>query len=374
MNAFMIFSQQHRPIVHSQHPNSDNRAVSKILGEKWYSLNNEEKKVYHDYASRLKQEHFKAHPQWKWRNKDKTQINVISEPLSMITSSIAIDGDSTVTLTEENGGNNNNNASLIALKNLAKAKLLATTSLISNNQQEEKIYIPEYFNSNLIVDSSPLEIEITNSNDDNNNNNGTSTIAPSAYHRYHNRDRILKYDLNHQKNGGNHNGCGLINDIVIEEANKLMKIEDIEEILNRNYDIRKLKHSHSQICADNNSNSNNKDNTTNILNDSKINNNNNNINHEIKNGKKNNNTKDCKKFISNLSSKASDSGFKSDLNNSEKSLDTLSSDELENAVIDNTIFGINESNSINKKIIHSSSSSEVSSLRTTSKQNNNKYL
>jgi hypothetical protein len=365
MNAFMIFSQQHRPIVHSQHPNSDNRAVSKILGEKWYSLNNEEKKVYHDYASRLKQEHFKAHPEWKWRNKDKTQINVISEPLSVITSSIAIDADSTVTLTQENGGNNNN-ASLIALKNLAKAKLLATTSLISNNQQEEKIYIPEYFDSNLIVDSSPSEIEITNSND-NNNNNGTSTIAPSVYHRYHNRDRIFKYDLNNQKNGGNHNGCGLISDIVIEEANKLMKIEDIEEILNRNYDIRKLKHSHTQNCADNNSNIDNKDNTTNILNDSKINNNIS-INHDIKNGKKINNTKDCKKFISNLSSKASDSGFKSDLNNSEKSLDTLSSDELENAVIGSTFFGINESNSINKKIINSS---EVSSLRTTSKQ---KYI
>jgi hypothetical protein len=44
MNAFMIFSQRYRPIVHLQHPNSDNRAVSKILGEKWYSLNQDEKK------------------------------------------------------------------------------------------------------------------------------------------------------------------------------------------------------------------------------------------------------------------------------------------------------------------------------------------
>lgn len=30
MNAFMIFSKRHRPIVHQKHPNSDNRTVSKV--------------------------------------------------------------------------------------------------------------------------------------------------------------------------------------------------------------------------------------------------------------------------------------------------------------------------------------------------------
>ena len=34
MNAFMIFSKRHRPLVHQQNPNQDNRTVSKILG--WY--------------------------------------------------------------------------------------------------------------------------------------------------------------------------------------------------------------------------------------------------------------------------------------------------------------------------------------------------
>ena len=32
MNAFMIFSKRHRPLVHQQNPNQDNRTVSKILG------------------------------------------------------------------------------------------------------------------------------------------------------------------------------------------------------------------------------------------------------------------------------------------------------------------------------------------------------
>ena len=50
MNAFMIFSKRHRPLVHQRHPNQDNRAVSKILGEWWYALGASEKKKYHDLA------------------------------------------------------------------------------------------------------------------------------------------------------------------------------------------------------------------------------------------------------------------------------------------------------------------------------------
>ena len=51
MNAFMIFSKRHRPLVHEKHPNQDNRTVSKILGEWWYSLAPEEKQKYHDLAN-----------------------------------------------------------------------------------------------------------------------------------------------------------------------------------------------------------------------------------------------------------------------------------------------------------------------------------
>ncbi|RXM96806.1 Protein capicua-like [Acipenser ruthenus] len=45
MNAFMIFSKRHRALVHQRHPNQDNRTV--------------------------KEAHFKAHPDWKWCNKDR---------------------------------------------------------------------------------------------------------------------------------------------------------------------------------------------------------------------------------------------------------------------------------------------------------------
>ncbi|KAM4703038.1 protein capicua homolog [Rhinophrynus dorsalis] len=71
MNAFMIFSKRHRALVHQRHPNQDNRTVSKILGEWWYALGPREKQKYHDLAFQVKEAHFKAHPDWKWCNKDR---------------------------------------------------------------------------------------------------------------------------------------------------------------------------------------------------------------------------------------------------------------------------------------------------------------
>lgn len=75
MNAFMIFSQGQRPLIHQQFPNCDNRAVSKMLGERWYALSGAEKKKFHEIASQLKQDHFKANPDWKWRNRSEKQPN-----------------------------------------------------------------------------------------------------------------------------------------------------------------------------------------------------------------------------------------------------------------------------------------------------------
>ena len=78
MNAFMIFSKRHRALVHQRHPNSDNRTVSKILGEWWYSLGHEEKQKYHDLAFQVKEAHFKRHPDWKWCSRGGTQHTVLA--------------------------------------------------------------------------------------------------------------------------------------------------------------------------------------------------------------------------------------------------------------------------------------------------------
>uniref|UniRef100_A0A1I7ZJA0 HMG box domain-containing protein n=1 Tax=Steinernema glaseri TaxID=37863 RepID=A0A1I7ZJA0_9BILA len=76
MNAFMIFSKRHRPLVHEKYPNRDNRAVSKILGEWWYALGTEEKQKYHDLASQVKEAHFKAHPEWKWSSRERKKSSL----------------------------------------------------------------------------------------------------------------------------------------------------------------------------------------------------------------------------------------------------------------------------------------------------------
>lgn len=78
MNAFMIFSKRHRPLVHQKHPNQDNRTVSKILGEWWYSLSAEGKKQYQELANQVKEAHFRAHPEWKWCSKERRKSSTSS--------------------------------------------------------------------------------------------------------------------------------------------------------------------------------------------------------------------------------------------------------------------------------------------------------
>nr|CAD7454261.1 unnamed protein product [Timema tahoe] len=78
MNAFMIFSKRHRTAVHQRHPNNDNRTVSKILGEWWYALGQDEKQKYHDLALEIKEAHFKEYPHWKWCSKDRRKSSTSS--------------------------------------------------------------------------------------------------------------------------------------------------------------------------------------------------------------------------------------------------------------------------------------------------------
>lgn len=68
MNAFMLFSQEQRAKIHLENPNRDNRNVSKILGEKWYSLSSQEQEQYKIRAKQLRNEHFKQNPSFKWSN------------------------------------------------------------------------------------------------------------------------------------------------------------------------------------------------------------------------------------------------------------------------------------------------------------------
>lgn len=68
MNSFMIYAKRHRAQVHQLYPLCDNRTVSKILSDTWYTLDAEKKREYHELASEMRREHFRLYPDFKWKS------------------------------------------------------------------------------------------------------------------------------------------------------------------------------------------------------------------------------------------------------------------------------------------------------------------
>ncbi|KAK3577324.1 hypothetical protein CHS0354_008419 [Potamilus streckersoni] len=71
MNAFLIFCKRHRSMVREKNPDLDNRNVTRILGDLWANLKDEEKTVYTDLAKQYKDAFMKANPDYKWHNPEK---------------------------------------------------------------------------------------------------------------------------------------------------------------------------------------------------------------------------------------------------------------------------------------------------------------
>lgn len=67
MNSFMVFARQHRASVQKAHPERDNKAISRLLGDAWSSLTGAERQAYVDMANDLAQQHKKDHPNYKFR-------------------------------------------------------------------------------------------------------------------------------------------------------------------------------------------------------------------------------------------------------------------------------------------------------------------
>lgn len=54
-NAFMIFSQENRPLIQQEFPRLTNAEISKRLGEKWRNLHPNKKDIYREKAERIKE-------------------------------------------------------------------------------------------------------------------------------------------------------------------------------------------------------------------------------------------------------------------------------------------------------------------------------
>ncbi|XP_061401072.1 putative uncharacterized protein DDB_G0282499 [Musca vetustissima] len=66
MNAFLIFCKRHRAIVKERYKNLENRAITKILGDWWASLDASDKECFTNLAQQNKDAFFSANPNFKW--------------------------------------------------------------------------------------------------------------------------------------------------------------------------------------------------------------------------------------------------------------------------------------------------------------------
>lgn len=75
MNAFMVFSHIERKKIVELNPDIHNAEISKQLGKRWKSLDDETRKPFVDEADRLRQMHMQEYPDYKYRPRKKLKTS-----------------------------------------------------------------------------------------------------------------------------------------------------------------------------------------------------------------------------------------------------------------------------------------------------------
>ena len=90
MNAFMAWSKEERKQMVAEGNNSNNSVMSRILGERWKSLDDGERTIWKNEAERLKREHAAKYPDYKYkprrRNESASALSRLSPPISLTSS------------------------------------------------------------------------------------------------------------------------------------------------------------------------------------------------------------------------------------------------------------------------------------------------
>ncbi|XP_074596081.1 uncharacterized protein LOC141851259 [Brevipalpus obovatus] len=106
MNAFLIFCKRHRSVVKQKYPHLENRRITKILGEWWAALEQDQKAKYTELARSNKEAFMKANPHFKWYKinfKSPTTVQPPSPPQINFQSSSSTSSTSAVPLSGQFG-------------------------------------------------------------------------------------------------------------------------------------------------------------------------------------------------------------------------------------------------------------------------------